>query len=399
MSKKIGNKKGLVLGAVLGASVGATGAISPLLWNNQTKKAETVKVVDFETSNVGLNGATIKFRLDLENLDKRTEKEIKSKEKINVNIIDANTSIILDTLEAIKNEKDEYTLDINSLEPGKIYNLQVIDLGLENLTFDLNANSGFIITKPELTSLEYILDKRHASFEFIFSDEEKILLGKDIIVSFKEEGSLDGDIKRLKGKVVSIPSKGNDVIAKEKIGFIASTKNDLIDESGEYLKEDSQKELKRNTIYKIESILIDNENISFSSSIDLDFKTTIPQTIVSELKQKEQTKSSSSGALILKNLDSDVLDKRVNITFAEITKNENGDITGYKNIKTVSDKRIEQNDEKSYKIDLNLEDLNLKCKLKCTSSFYYKNIVLQFIIFYTPYLLLRGWRGGISPFF
>ncbi|UWD33999.1 hypothetical protein NX772_02725 [Mesomycoplasma molare] len=398
MSKKIGNKKGLVLGAVLGASVGATGAISPLLWNNQTKKAETVKVVDFETSNVGLNGATIKFRLDLENLDKRTEKEIKSKEKINVNIIDANTSIILDTLEAIKNEKDEYTLDINSLEPGKIYNLQVIDLGLENLTFDLNANSGFIITKPELTSLEYILDKRHASFEFIFSDEEKILLGKDIIVSFKEEGSLDGDIKRLKGKVVSIPSKGNDVIAKEKIGFIASTKNDLIDESGEYLKEDSQKELKRNTIYKIESILIDNENISFSSSIDLDFKTTIPQTIVSELKQKEQTKSSSSGALILKNLDSDVLDKRVNITFAEITKNENGDITGYKNIKTVSDKRIEQNDEKSYKIDLNLEDLNLKCKLKCTSSFYYKNIVLQFIIFYTPCLLLKEWRG-ISPFF
>ncbi|MGZ9432329.1 hypothetical protein [Mycoplasma sp. 613B] len=348
MSKKVKNKKGIALGALLGASIGTTAAFVPHLFNDKTKKAETVNIKEFEATNIGLNSATVKFKLDLESLPERYKKTLSSNPQLNVNIIESKTNRIADTEVATYNaETQEFSLDVTSLKPGKIYNLQVVDLANDNLTFEMSTSAGFIVTKPELEKLNYNLNKREVSLELFFSDEEKILVGKEVTIQVKEQNNTSAQPQTLTGKVELV--EGKDLAGNDKHSVVFKTKVEG---------------LKRNTTYEVTSVKIDNREVEAKADLDRTFKTSIPTTIVKSLTQTESTKNTAKGELLFSGDDEDVENKQINVTYAQISKDENGQKTGYTNIQTLSnlsltkvEKTIDNKQETFYKVDLDLTNL------------------------------------------
>ncbi|MGZ9428711.1 hypothetical protein [Mycoplasma sp. 1012] len=344
MSKKIKNKKGIALGALLGASIGTTAAFVPHLFNDKTKKAETVNISEFEATNIGLNSATVKFKLDLEKLPERYKQALSVNPKLNVNVIEAKTNRIADTDVATYNEETkQFSLDVTSLKPGKIYNLQVVDLKHDNLTFEMSTSSGFIITKPELEKINYSLDKRSANLELYFSDEEKILVGKDVTIQVKNKDDQSAQVQTITGKVV----------AKESQDSAGNNKTDVLFET-------KLSELKRNNTYEITSVKIDDREVESHSSLERSFKTTIPTTIVTSIEQKTSTKNQATGELYFSADDSDAENKQINVTYAKIMKDEHGNKTGYATPVTLSNlalTKVKKGESDFYKVDLTLNDL------------------------------------------
>ncbi|MGZ9453858.1 hypothetical protein ACXX84_02210 [Mycoplasma sp. AC157] len=344
MSKKIKNKKGIALGALLGASIGTTAAFVPHLFNDKTKKAETVNISEFEATNIGLNSATVKFKLDLEKLPEKYKQALSVNPKLNVNIIEAKTNRIADTDVASYNEETkQFSLDVTSLKPGKIYNLQVVDLKHDNLTFEMSTSSGFIITKPELEKINYSLDKRSANLELYFSDEEKILVGKDVTIQVKNKDDQSAQVQTITGKVV----------AKESQDLAGNNKTDVFFET-------KLSELKRNNTYEITSVKIDDREVESHSSLERSFKTTIPTTIVTSIEQKTSTKNQATGELYFSADDVDAENKQINVTYAKIGKDEHGNKTGYASPVTLPNltlTKVKKGESDVYKVDLTLNDL------------------------------------------
>ncbi|MGZ9414295.1 hypothetical protein [Mycoplasma sp. 5370] len=344
MSKKIKNKKGIALGALLGASIGTTAAFVPHLFNDKTKKAETVNISEFEATNIGLNSATVKFKLDLDKLPERYKQALSVNPKLNVNVIEAKTNRIADTDVASYNEETkQFSLDVTSLKPGKIYNLQVVDLKHDNLTFEMSTSSGFIITKPELEKINYSLDKRSANLELYFSDEEKILVGKDVTIQVKNKDDQSAQVQTITGKVV----------AKESQDLAGNNKTDVFFET-------KLSELKRNNTYEITSVKIDDREVESQSSLERSFKTTIPTTIVTSIEQKTSTKNQATGELYFSADDVDAENKQINVTYAKIMKDEHGNKTGYASFVTISNltlTKVKKGESDVYKVDLTLNDL------------------------------------------
>ncbi|WGI36281.1 hypothetical protein [Mesomycoplasma lagogenitalium] len=347
MGKKIKNKKGLVLGAALGSATGIALGLTPLLFQKFNKN-EIINVVDFNASNIGLNNAKVKFKLDLEPHIDEVKKHFSENPKLNINVVEANTDRIVDTSVADFNIQDKsFSIDVKNLNPGKIYSFQIVDLKKVNFTFNIDKNSSYIITKPELSAINYNLKLRNAKLDFIFQDDEQILVNKLAKITVVKTSdptnviNLEGKIVKQVKTVVETNAKYNEVYLSYELT-----------------------NLERDTEYIVKEIIVDDQPIHFNNKVINEFRTTIPTTTGIELSKTSSTTSSYQGELILENYDLDVENKNVNILYSQIIKDELGNKVSYENPailenqtivkfkKTVNGKEVD-----FYKILLNFENL------------------------------------------
>ncbi|MBN3534953.1 hypothetical protein [Mycoplasma procyoni] len=313
MSKKSINKKSVILTAGLGITIGTAAAIIPPLLNREVDKKEVIQVVDWKTSNVGLNNASVSFKLNLEDaaISKKAKAQLDQLKELKVNVIEPKTAHIESVNTAtLDPQTNEFSFDVSNLNAGKIYNFNVVSLPHINFFFEINNNASFIVTKPELSRVDAQLDKRNAQLTLVFADDEHILNNKQAVIKYR--------------KVSEVETK--DVESVVKLEEVATSVGSKIKEIRATF---DLKDLDRDTEYYIQSVEVDNEAISFSSRAERAFKTSTPTTTLENLEQTESTKNSAKATLSFDNSDIDIKDKQVNVYYAKVNKDETGETIGY----------------------------------------------------------------------
>ncbi|WGI36284.1 DUF1410 domain-containing protein [Mesomycoplasma lagogenitalium] len=343
--KKIKNKKGLILGATLGSSIGTAAGLIPLLLRD-FEKNEVIKVHEFQSSNVFQNGATIDFKLDNESMSENVYETLKNNPDLNINILEHSSRRIFDTQKIKFNEnKKSYSVDLKNLEAGKIYTFQILDLNRVNYTFDIHQDSSFIITKPEVKTINYQFNQKQVDIKMLFADEMLALNDQEVEITIKKAS--DPNVVLTTKAKITLTEEVDQLSNKRNVPSLTAKFENL----------------ERNTDYYIDKIATSTDVIAINRNAKSEFRTAIARTELQKINVVSRSETSTTLDLYWNNEDQDVENKFINIYYAQREKNSDGSYS-YKNLNVLNKvqitKVIENNLNKEvevYKTTVNIDNL------------------------------------------
>ncbi|WGI36978.1 DUF1410 domain-containing protein [Mesomycoplasma lagogenitalium] len=343
--KKAKNKKGLILGATFGSALGTSLGLIPLLLN-KFEKNELIKVEEFQSTNIFENGATIDFKLDYNSMSNVARESLENKPDLNINILEHFSNRIFDTQTVKYNaNKKSYSIDLKNLEAGKIYTFQILDLKKVNFTFDIHKNSSFIITKPEVNSINYEFNQKQANLKMTFADEEMALKDQEAEVIIKKVA--DQSVEHKVKSTIKLTSELDKVAKKQSVISLDATFDNL----------------ERNVDYFVDKIIVNNRLIDINKKVNNEFRTPIIQSTLEKMNVLNVKETSLDLDFYFDKKDQDIENKFIDVYFAERVKNLDQSISYkqplMKKIQIVKAKELLNNQEVDvYKASLNLNQLS-----------------------------------------
>ncbi|WGI36286.1 fibronectin type III domain-containing protein [Mesomycoplasma lagogenitalium] len=342
---KIKNKKSLILGATFGSSLGIAIGLTPLLLKD-FEKSEVIKVQEFRSSNVFKNGATIDFKLDNESMSENVYENLKNNPDLNINILEHFSQKIYDTQKIKFDEnKKSYSVDLKNLEAGKIYTFQILDLNRVNYIFDIHQNSSFIITKPEVKTINYQFNQKQVDIKMLFADEGQELNDQEVEIT----------IKKASDPNVILTTKAKITLTEEVDQL--SNKHNVTSLTAKF------ENLERNTDYYIDKITTSTDVIAINKNAKSEFRTAIARTELQKINVVSRNETSTTLDLYWNNEDQDVENKFINIYYAQREKNSDGSYS-YKNLNVLNKVQITKviennlnNEVETYKTTVNIDNL------------------------------------------